>query len=132
MSVMKPLPVELRVPAKQEFRKQCDILHIMDRALKTGELPDMSHQPVFADVSEVGDLGDAMRRVDAARDAFAGLPAAARARFKNDPDEMIQFLWDSKNREEAEKLGLIQARKEPDSVAPPAPVVPVPNAPAVS
>jgi len=39
--------------------------------------------------------------------AFSQMPSAIRKRFNNDPAELIKFVLDPKNREEAIKIGLI-------------------------
>jgi len=103
---------------KQEFAKECDINHIMKRYGATGQLPIRSDlQPVFADVSGIGDYADVLRRIDASRDAFRQLSPELRARFNNQPDALVEFLADTANRDEAVKLGLIAAPVK-DAAAP--------------
>jgi phage internal scaffolding protein len=48
-----------------------------------------------------------MNRVIAVQDEFEALPAQIRARFDNDPAQLIEFLENSDNRPEAEELGLV-------------------------
>jgi phage internal scaffolding protein len=43
----------------------------------------------------------------AAEDEFDALPAQIRARFENEPANLIDFLSNEQNRDEAEKLGLV-------------------------
>ena len=49
-----------------------------------------------------------MNRVLAAKTEFESLPAQIRARFQNDPAQLIEFLQDENNRPEAEELGLVE------------------------
>ena len=44
-----------------------------------------------------------------AQDQFASLPANIRDRFANSPEKYLAFLADSANKEEAVKLGLVNA-----------------------
>lgn len=128
---VKPVIVTGPGLTKQEFAKECDINHIMKRYQTTGELPrGKDLQPVFADVSNIGDYADVLRRVDAARDGFMELPAFIRSRFQNDPGQFLDFLANAENRDEAVKLGLVEAKPLP--VEPVAPVVPAPIVPAVA
>jgi len=108
--------------ARQEFREETDINVIMRRATATGHLPVRADlQPVFADVSELGDFADVQRRVHAARDAFMALPPELRARFNNQPEKLVEFVQDESNVEEAIKLGLVPPLKVEDAVVPPVP-----------
>lgn len=129
ISRCEPNPDEVGRCAKQEYAKELDMNEIMKRAQRTGVLPSMEHQPIFADVSGIGDFSDVMRRVDAAREAFEAMPAKVRTRFGNRADALIAFLQDEANIPEAIELGLVSAKADP--VEPVAPVVPAPNAPAV-
>lgn len=109
---MKIKPVTVTGPegARQEFREETDMNVIMRRAMNTGHLPVRADiVPTFADVSEIGDFADVQRRVQAARDAFMALPPEVRFRFNNRPEDLIAFVSDDANREEAIKLGLVEA-----------------------
>jgi len=113
--------------AKQEFGKEADINTIVNRALKAGINPlDSRAVGVFADVSKIGDLAEAMRNVQEAEEAFAALPPELRGRFDNDPVRLVNFVSDDRNYDEAVKLGLV-----PEKVAPVAPPVVAPPAPPV-
>lgn len=112
---------------KRSFLKDADINFIMKKYQKSGLLVDPlnpgSRRPMFGDFSNVGDfhaLSGTIARVDR---EFGSLPASLRNRFGNDPHLLIEFLADSKNDEEAFKLGLkVRPKAEPKPpVAPPAP-----------
>lgn len=104
--------------AQQQFAEEADINTIVNRFGLTGELPTGVRAPTYADFSGVFDYHTAMNVVVAARDAFAQMPANVRARFGNDPGAFVDFVSDSGNRAEAEKLGLVVSQPSPpDAVA---------------
>lgn len=92
--------------ARQEFKDECDINRIMKKYAGTGVLPQRAGG-MFGDFSGIGDFMDAHAMIDKAKEAFASLPSDVRKRFANDPAELIRFVSDVANREEAIKLGLI-------------------------
>ena len=108
---------ELESMTKQSFVDDCDINTIMRRYEATGAFPDHMNQRAgrgqFGDFSDVSDFQSALNTVIAAESAFADLPARLRDRFGNDPEQLLRFLNDENNRDEAISLGL---------VPPPAPV----------
>lgn len=100
----------VRMPSmtQQHHKEETDINTIVRRFGVTGQLPQAGFKtPLEGDFTEITDFASAVRTVENARDAFAKLPAAQRDRFRNDPGEMIAFIQDEKNREEAIKLGMI-------------------------
>lgn len=98
--------------AQQSFKEECDINTIVRRFGLTGELPENYRAPISGDFTDVHDFQSAMNAVRAAEEAFMLLPGEVRARFANDPQNLIAFLDDEGNRAEALKLGLIQAPPE--------------------
>lgn len=77
--------------------------------------------PMFGDFSTAPmSLQDAYNRILEAQAGFADLPSNVRARFGNDPMQMIAFLNDPANRVEAEKLGLVNTHVSPAAHAAPA------------
>jgi len=104
---------------KQSMKDECDVNLILARYVKTGLLSHVQERsPVYADVSEMGDFREALGRVDAVRDFFAGLPSQVRAFFKNDPATFLDFMSDEANREKAEELGLVKKEEVAPAVAP--------------
>lgn len=93
--------------AKQSFAEESDINTIVRRFNLTGQLPENVAAPVYADFDEVFDYHSAMNAIAKAHEAFDEMPADIRARFQNDPALFVDFCSDDKNREEAEKLGLV-------------------------
>jgi len=94
--------------AQQHHKDECDINNILRQFNITGLLPESPLSPRYGDFTGISDYHTAMNRVIAAQDEFEALPAQIRARFNNDPAELIQFLEDGNNRSEAEELGLIE------------------------
>lgn len=101
----------------QAHKDSCDLNKIINKFLRTGLMTNVRQdQPTYGDFSDKTDYHDAIARVSKANDQFLELPASIRARFNNDPGELISFLNDEKNRSEAEELGLVvspQANREP-------------------
>ena len=95
--------------AQQHFKDECDINNILRQFNITGLLPESPLSPRYGDFTGIGDYHTALNRVIAAQDEFEALPAQIRARFNNDPAELIEFLEDDKNRPEAESLGLVDS-----------------------
>jgi len=96
---------------KQSFKDECDINRIMARYAATGTIDFVNKREAqFMDVSEI-DFQHAMEVVTTSRQAFMTLPAELRNRFNNDPGQLLGFLEDSSNMEEAVKLGLINKPK---------------------
>ncbi len=114
---------------KQSFRDECDVNFIMNQWKRTGELPAAlvgTMPPSYGDFSNPTDYMTACNQVIEAKAAFAALPAFLRDRFANEPANLLRFLSDPDNQEEAVKLGLAEAAAdsplEPDADAePPAP-----------
>lgn len=96
---------------QQSFAEEVDVNNIVARAVKTGMLGDPlaigRREAVFGDFSDVDSFHTSLNRVIAAQNAFMELPADVRARFNNDPGQLIAFLSDEANRDEAVKLGLV-------------------------
>lgn len=91
---------------KQAPANEVDINKIMDKYLKTGQLPE-PRTPTFGDATEIPDYETAMNIVNAGREAFEALPAKIRERFGNDPRLFVDFVQDENNYDEAVKLGLV-------------------------
>lgn len=108
---------------RQEFKTESDINWIMQRYQRTGVLDSVSAlQGVFGDVSDLGEYQTMLDTVNAASDAFYGLPAKIRKMFDNDPSQLLAFVQDPANTDEAIRLGLAVAPAAPpvDQNPPPA------------
>lgn len=108
-----------KVRTQQHFKDECDINRIVKKAMKSGVLPSGSRAPMFGDFSDVS-FQSMQDCILVAKSAFDRLSSSVRLRFNNNPDELLSFISDPANQDEAIKLGLIDA---------PAPVVPEPIVP---
>ncbi|WNK12671.1 MAG: internal scaffolding protein [Microvirus sp.] len=105
---------------KQEFADDCNINKIVARCLKTGDWSPIAFKQAlarFADVSNIGDYWSMREKVELADEAFFALPADVRARFSNDAGELLKFVADDKNYDEAVKLGIVPAPEPAKEVA---------------
>lgn len=112
-SLMTSLECKDPTLAQQQFKEESDINTIVDRFGLTGEMPQVLNMPQYGDFTGIFDYQTAMNLVVQGREEFMKLPAKMRARFHNDPNELLEFLNDDDNKDEAIKLGLVKA---PDPV----------------
>lgn len=88
-----------------------DINNIMAKYRKTGRLPQLIAQDArYGDFSTALDYQSSIEVVRKAEEQFLALPARVRERFHNNPSEMLAFVADPKNGDEAVKLGLATHR----------------------
>lgn len=93
--------------AQQHERDDADINVIMRRFGQGHALPESFRAPQYGDFTGVGDFRSALDAVRQAEASFMSMPPDLRARFHNNPQELLEFLGDVGNRSEAMKLGLI-------------------------
>lgn len=92
----------------QSFKDECDINNIVARHAQTGEYTHLSNKlGQYADLTSITSYHDMVNQVHYANEAFETLPPKMRLRFKNDPGELLAFLQDRKNLNEAIELGLV-------------------------
>lgn len=105
---------------RQEFLAESDINSMMEKYERTGIAPPTTTRPhTYGDFSDpaLQDYMTATQVVRGAGELMQALPAKTRARFGNDVAELLLFVADPKNRDEAIELGLIN--KPPEPPAPP-------------
>lgn len=116
---------------KQSELEACDINNIMARYATTGVLTHLaSGQPLYGDFSEVEDYQASLNKVMSAEERFNSLPSDIRKKFDYNPQKMVEFILDEKNREECYNLGFFDrpSLEVVENPAPaPAPVVPDSN-----
>jgi phage internal scaffolding protein len=91
----------------------------MDKYYRTGCLsdPNQTMRPMtYGDFSDLGNYMDNMNKIVEAREMFEALPARVRERFANNPANMLDFVMDESNRDEAIKLGLLDVPEVPETV----------------
>jgi len=98
--------------AKQADKDSADINVIMRRNLAAGVLPQTRQVPIFADISEIGSLQEAMEMMDGARAVFMKLDADTREAFGNDPRAFVAASQNDAMRPLFEKLGLTIAKEK--------------------
>jgi len=105
---------------KQASKDECDINIIMEKYRTHGTLP-INAKPMgkFGDFSGVSDYHSALTKVVEYQESFDLLPAHLRAKFRNDPSLLIEYLNEPKNIAEAVKLGIItkDALKAPEDTS---------------
>lgn len=107
----------------QSEKDNCDINVIMNRYATCGTpLPYRTDgvQPVYADVSELGDYMENFQRCKQAEEMFNNLPSALRKELDNNPANLLPFIQDDKNKERCYEYGLLN---KPVVEAPKAPVI---------
>lgn len=107
----------------QSEKDNCDINVIMNRYATCGTpLPYRTDgvQPVYADVSELGDYMENYQRCKQAEEMFYNLPSALRKELDNNPANLLPFIQDEKNKERCYEYGLLN---KPAVEAPQTPVV---------
>lgn len=107
----------------QSEKDNCDINVIMNRYATCGTpLPYRTDgvEPVYADVSELGDYMENFQRCKQAEEMFNALPSALRKELDNNPANLIPFIQNKENESRCIEYGLIN---KPIMEAPEAPVV---------
>lgn len=94
---------------QQQFKEECDVNNILRNYVNTGVLTHTSDiLPEFGDFTQVPeDYGEALALIARSEEQFGMLPSEVRERFDNKPVNLVKFLQDEKNRDEAIKLGLV-------------------------
>lgn len=108
----------------QEFADECDINTIMSRYENDGILDHVNNfQGSYGDFTSAQDYQSSLNQVIEAEAAFMDLPANIRARFGNDPAQLIGFLESDRAEDIAEsvKLGLRVAQEPPSTPEPKGP-----------
>lgn len=102
------IPEDEEILVKQSFKDEVDINNILDKYSRTGVLPETrSAIAQYLDLIKLPDYETALNTVIQADEMFDELPAQVRDRFKNDPVNLINFMKDDSNYDEAVKLGLM-------------------------
>lgn len=112
---------------QQQFREQANINSIVRTIMRTGVVPAHNKPPIFMEVPSISyhEMLNSITNVD---QAFSSLKASLRNRFRN-AGNLLMFIENPANREEAIKLGLIDEPQKPQEikkevVTPPAPITP--------
>ena len=102
---------------QQQFQSECDVNNILAKYKRTGMLTHIQkHEGNFGDFSSVEDYQTSLGKLMQAKQSFESLPSELRAKFENDPAQLISFLSDEKNDAEAVRLGLKIEIKAPETI----------------
>lgn len=95
--------------AQQQFKDECDINILMKKYGNDPVAFQALTRPggIYADFSDLEDYQGMLQQVQNAQEAFMALPATLRARFSNDPGNLIAFLENPQNYDEGVSLGLL-------------------------
>lgn len=104
---------------QQQFLEESDINFIANRYGLTGEMPTVKQAPAYGDFTGVFDYQTAQNALRSAQEAFMALPAKVRTRFQNEPQNLLDFLQDDENRDEAVKLGILNKKQPEATIQPP-------------
>lgn len=106
---------------EQEHAEEADINYIAERFMRTGQMPQVLNLPTAGDFEGIFDFQTAMNTIAQAREEFMSLPAKVRTRFSNDPAQLLEFVNNKDNYDEAVKLGFIPKKEKPADPPGPAP-----------
>lgn len=96
------------VYTQQSGKDDADINVIVERAKRGVPVQTRDESAMYGDFTQVPtDLRDCLNKMRFADQLFMSMDANVRKRFNNQPVEMLDFLSDPKNRDEAIKLGLV-------------------------
>lgn len=99
---------ECELLTEQHYKQECDITNIVRKYEKLGITPEMMlfNESETMDIIDAPSYLEAMNQIAEANNLFDGLPARIRQRFHNSPENFLEFMGDSKNIDEIEKIGL--------------------------
>lgn len=92
---------------KQSHKAECDINTIMKQHDKKTSNPRLDVKGIYGDYSNLPDFQAMDSIIKEAQSAFDNLPSQTRNYFGNNPHNLGVFLKDSKNKDKAVELGLI-------------------------
>ena len=99
---------------EQSHDRETDVNEIIKKHDKMGIITHVTRfEAKFGDMTGL-DFKEAADLVANAKSQFELLPSDVRKRFENDPGQLLKFMEDPKNRDEAIELGLISAETSPD------------------
>lgn len=112
-------PKNPNATVQQQFQEDADINTMIRRhnagpgrfGQPMGVDPNATRQPRFMELPSES-YHESLNRVQDAKNLFMSYPARVRARFGNDPFQMLRFIEDPRNIDEAQRLGLVEARPD--------------------
>lgn len=101
---------------QKQWKNDVDVNKIMARYKKTGQITHLRNaaEGAYLDLTEIPDLLTAKLQIQQAESTFLQMPASLRQKFNNQPENLISYLSNPSNHEEAIHLGLMVKRDEPN------------------
>lgn len=98
---------------QQQYKDQVNVNKIMEKYKKTGTITHVRNAAngVYLDLTEIPDYPTALMQVQQAQQMFEQIPAHIRMKFSNDPGQLITYLKNPDNLQEAIKYGLLVPSK---------------------
>ena len=100
---------------QKSMQDETDIKYILEKYGKTGLAPVNLNEAIYGDFSEVPSYQEAQNIMIKAEESFMSLSSDVRKTFDNDPVKFLEFMSDSKNSAEIEKMGLSKPKDKPTS-----------------
>lgn len=101
---------------QQHMGPETDINNIVSKYLRTGTLgnPSATRQAIFGDFTAIDymDMQNAIADID---QQFASLSSKIRRRFNNSAYQLVRFIENPDNRDEAVKLGILEGAMPPSN-----------------
>lgn len=91
---------------KQSFKDECDINKLVEKFKAGLPIPEPPARTLYGNFIDAADYQESMQNLAAADTAFAELPSEVRARFNNEPAQLLEFCDNPENSEEGVQLGL--------------------------
>jgi len=115
MSIQKRKRVQTTIEGasmtQQQFKSQCDINQIIKKYEKTGMISHINpNAGNYGDFSQIKNFSENLNMVISAQNSFDALPSEVRKRFGNNPTNLIDFVQNDSNYDEAIKLGLVKPK----------------------
>lgn len=120
--ILERIPVQVsfkgtKTRTKSEFADEANINNIVKRCMNGAAMPTGSRTPLFGDFSEVADFTSAQTLIAQANAEFEQLPSDVREKFGNNVSDLMDFLDDENNLDEAIELGLApKPESEPKTI----------------
>lgn len=117
----KRIQTQNDLPSKTDpsFAEDCDVNCIIAKARAGGEITHLAKvRGSYGDVSGLPDLHTALIQIKKADEAFLELPSGLRKLFHNKSANMLKFLDDPANDQEAIDMGLKSGVKTPIKTGP--------------
>lgn len=109
-----------RSMTRQEFKEECDIYEILAQFRDTGVIRRVqTAQPTFGDLPDDIDFQQSVNTVLQAQQAFASLPSNVRDFYGNNPERFLAAMYDSSQRDQLERFGLVTPKPKPEPEAKP-------------